>query len=159
MNNPYAAFDMDADKEKNGVYNEYGSFRIKIARAGGKNTAYTGIRETLTKQHRRAIQTDTLPQPIQDALNAELAAKALVKGWEVDENFGLTDPISDAALAANWIAGKMHDPISGEVVDASIELYIKTFVKYNDLYVQVAGFASDIDNFLNKEEIEEDVKN
>ena len=159
MSNPYAAFDMDADKEKSGVYSVFGAFRIKIARAGGKNVAYTGIRETITKQHRRAIQTETLPQNIQDALNAELAAKALVKSWEVDTNFGETDPVSGAALPTEWTPGKIHDPDSGEVVDATTDLYIRTFLKYNDLYLQVASFASDIDNFLNKEEIEGDVGN
>lgn len=159
MSNPYAAFDMNSDKEKSGEYLVLGAFRIKIARAGGKNVKYSGLRETLTKGHRRAIQTDTLPQHIQDALNAELAAKALIASWDVDNNFGKVDPVSGATLATEWIAGKMHDPDTGEVVDASVDLYIKTFLKYNDLYVQVAGFASDIDNYLNKEEIEGDVGN
>jgi hypothetical protein len=159
MTNPYAAFDMDADKERNGVYSEFGAFRIKIARAGGKNIPYSGIRETLTKQHRRAIQTETLPQHIQDALNSELAAKALVKAWDVDENYGLTDEVSGAALPAKWVTGKMHDPETGEIVEASTDLYVKTFIKFNDLYGQVAGFASDIDNYLNKEEIADDIKN
>lgn len=158
MTSPYAAFDANADKERNGVYQTFGSFRVKIARAGGKNQQYIGLRETLTKQHRRAIQTETLPQNIQDALNAELAAKGLVKSWEVDENFGALDE-NGTALQPNWIAGKIHDPASGEVLDATPELITKTLLRYNDLYLAIANCAGDVENFLNKEEIEADVKN
>ncbi len=152
--NPYAAYDMDADKERNGTYLEGGAFRIKVARAGGKNVLYDTLREAITKPHRRAIQTDTLPKDILARLNAELASKALVKAWEVDENFGEVDAVSDEALAPNWVAGKMHDPESGEVVDATPELIAATFIKYNDLYLQVAGWAGDVENFLNLAELE-----
>lgn len=158
MANPYAAFRTDEDKERNGSFLVLGAFRIKVARAGGKNIKYSGLRDTLTKQHRRAIQLDTLPQKIQDALNAELAAKALVTGWEVDEHFGETDD-NGGALEPNWIAGKMHDPANGEVVEFTPELAMKTFITYNDLYQQVAGHAADLENYLDREQIEEDVKN
>lgn len=158
MANPYASYNMSPDKEKGGTYIEAGAFRIKVARAGGKNVKYTNTREGLTKPHRRAIQTDTLPQEIQDRLNAELAAKALVTSWEVDQNFGETNE-AGAALEPNWIVNKMHDPDDGSIVDASVDLMIKTFLKYNDLYLQVAGWASDAENYLDKEAIEADVGN
>lgn len=159
MANPYAAYDMDADKERDGTYLEGGAFRIKVARAGGKNVLYETLREGLTKPHRRAIQTDTLPKDMLNKLNAELAAKGLVKAWEVDVNFGEVDPVDESILPQKFVAGKMHDPDTGEVVDATVELMAKTFVKYHDLYLQVAGWAGDIENFLNVEEMEASAKN
>lgn len=159
MSNPYAAYDMDPSKERDGTYIDGGSFRIKVGRAGGKNVVYDTLREALTKPHRRAIQTDTMPKDMLSRLNAELAARGLVKAWEVDENFGLTDPVDESALPPKWVAGKMHDPDSGEIVDATTELMTKTFVKYNDLYLQVAGWAGDIENFLNIDELETSSKN
>lgn len=158
MANPYASYNMSPDKEKGGTYIEAGAFRIKVARAGGKNVKYTNTREGLTKPHRRAIQTDTLPPEIMDRLNAELAAKALVTSWEVDQNFGETDE-NGVSMEPNWIVGKMHDPETGEVVDSTVELMTKTFIRFNDLYLQVAGWASDAENYLDKEAIEADVKN
>lgn len=159
MSNPYAAYDMDANKERDGTYLEGGAFRIKVARAGGKNVLYETLRESMTKPHRRAIQTETLPKDVLNRLNAELAAKGLVKAWEVDENFGKTDPVDDSILPQNWVAGKMHDPDTGEVVPATTELMAKTFVKYHDLYLQVAGWAGDIENFLNLDEMGASAKN
>lgn len=159
MSSPYASFNTVPDKERGGTYIEFGAFRVKVARAGGKNIKYSTLREALTKPHLRAIQTNTLPKEIQDALNAELAAKALVTAWEIDENFGQVDPISEAALPQKWLAGKMHNPDSAEVIDATVESITKTFVRYNDLYLQIAGHASDIENYLNTDELKESMGN
>jgi hypothetical protein len=151
---PYASYKMDRDKEKSGVViveNEF--FRITGARAGGKNVAYEDLREALTKPHRRAIQTGTLPKELQDRLNAELAAGALVKLWETNENAGTP------GAAPKWKPNTIHDPVSGKVEKITPELIVATFLQFDELYDQFSRGCVDVENFLDKEAIEADVKN
>lgn len=151
--NPYASYNMNHDKEKNGVViveNDF--FKIIGARAGGRNQKYEDRREALTKPHRRAIQTSTLPKPLQDRLNSELAASALVKEWSTNENAG-------TELEPKWIKNTIHNPDTGVVEKYTEELGVATFVKFDELYEQFVRGCSDIENFLDKEAIEADGKN
>lgn len=152
--NPYASYKMNRDKEKAGVIiveNEH--FRIWGARAGGKNVVYETRREALTKPHRRAIQTGTLPKDLQDHLNAQLAAEALVTKWETNAK---APEIGDKA---EWVANTIHDPETGEVVLYTPELGTSTFVRYDELYDQFARGCADVENYLDKDEVEADAKN
>lgn len=150
--NPYRSYTMDHDKEKSGVVIvENDHFRIKGARAGGRNTKYDTVREALTKPHRRAIQTNTLPKELSDRLNAELAAGALVVEWATNETPGASEP--------KWKANTIHDPATMEVVKVTPQLIIDTFLKYDELYTQFAVGCGDIENYLDKSELEADAKN
>ena len=56
----YDAFGTDKDLEKTGIYLEYETFRIKVARAGGGNKRFAKMLEAHTRPYRRAMQTETL---------------------------------------------------------------------------------------------------
>ena len=157
MSNPYAAYDMSPDKEKVGTYIEESAFRIRVARAGGKNAKYQSIYDAVTKSHRRAIQTETLPKDIVMALNAEIAAKALVTEWSINENFGKTAE-DGSSLPVVWKVNSIHG-VDGEVVEATVENITAVLIRYNDLYIRVAGHAGDPENYLNSEEIEANAGN
>ena len=149
---PYASYKMDQDKERDGVViveNEH--FRITGRRAGGKNLKYETVRDYKTKPHRRAIATGTLDKITQDRLNAELAAETLIAKWE-------TNSTPDAAEPA-WKAGTIHDPDTGEIVPFTSELAVKTFTQFEELYDQFARGCSDVENFLDKEQVKDDVEN
>ena len=149
--NPYKSYDMNPDKERDGVVvveNEF--FRITGKRAGGKNLKYETVREFKTKPHRRAIATGTLDKGTQDRLNAELAAEALVAKWETN---------SGTPGEPKWTENTIHDPETGEIVPYTVDLATKTFLRFEELYDQFARGCSDIENYLDKDQIEDDLGN
>ena len=151
--NPYGAYKMDTDKEKSGVLIlENNFFRIYGARAGGKNSKYEDRREALTKPHRRAIQTGTLPKEMQDRLNSQLAVETLITRWDTNSKAGTTDE-------PEWVSNTIHDPATGQVVAYSTDLAVATFVKFDELYDQFVRGCSDVENFLDKDEAADDKGN
>lgn len=97
----FSTFRTDADIEKNGVILQYGFVKkpdgkpdtkrpigIRVARAGGANTAYLRRAEAVLKPYRRQIQTDTMDRGLIDEITRQLFAETIVKGWEnvQDEN-------------------------------------------------------------------------
>lgn len=84
----YTLFKTDANLEKDGIFIEYGEAsngqptRIKIARAGGQNTAFTKALERLTKPYRKAIQTNSLDDKTADRVYKEAFIDGVLLGWE-----------------------------------------------------------------------------
>ena len=58
----YEEFETDPNLETGGIWIDYGSFRVQIARAGGANKKYLSYAETKTKPFRRAIQAGTMTE-------------------------------------------------------------------------------------------------
>lgn len=92
--NLYNQFKTDETLETDGIFIEYGEtadgkpIRIRIARAGGKNKAFTKALEKATRPHRKAIQTGSLDSATADKLYREVFVDTVVLGWEnvTDEN-------------------------------------------------------------------------
>lgn len=86
--NLYKLFKTDEDLEKEGIWIEYGSddegapVRIKVARAGGQNTAFSKALEKATRPHRKALQTGLLDDKTADRLFKNVFADHVVLGWE-----------------------------------------------------------------------------
>lgn len=91
----FNTFKTDAEIEKNGVILQYGFVKkpdgkpdtsrpigIRVARAGGANTAYLRRAEAVLRPYRRQIQTDTMDRGLIDELTRQLFAETVVKGWE-----------------------------------------------------------------------------
>lgn len=84
----YQLFKTDKNLEKDGIWLEYGMtddqrpIRIKIARAGGSNTAYSKALEKAARPHRKAIQTQTLDNKVADAMYKGVFAETVVLDWE-----------------------------------------------------------------------------
>lgn len=83
----YTTFKTDETLEKEGVWLEYGTasngepIRIKIARAGGQNTAFIKALEKATKPYRRAIQSGRLDDNTADRLYITAFAEHVVLNW------------------------------------------------------------------------------
>lgn len=84
--NIFDMFETDAKLETEGVTLEYGinskgePMHIRIARAGGANTAFLKVYEQITKPYRRQLATGAkLPKALNDRLNRELYARSVVK--------------------------------------------------------------------------------
>lgn len=84
----YKSFKTDANLEKSGIELEYGEnskgqpILIRIARAGGANSAYNKRLEVLTKPYRRQIQTETIDNKVLEKIVAQAFAETVVLGWE-----------------------------------------------------------------------------
>ena len=86
--NLYKQFETNADLEKTGVVIEYGNnsdgkvISFRVARAGGRNTAYLSYLENKLKPHRRMIQMDTMDQKLFENIVMDAFATTVVLGWE-----------------------------------------------------------------------------
>lgn len=105
--NPYAAFDTDQNVEVEGVLVNYGDFRVRLARAGGSNTAYMSAFDRKTRALRRTGSTS--PQQM-EVIAIELLAETCVKSWEVKK-------VTESGT--NWVSGIVH-PQTLEVIPFSV---------------------------------------
>lgn len=160
--NPFAQYEVNEDLETAGVWLVDPFHRMRVARAGGRNTKFNTIYEALTKPFRRAIQTKTLPKDIDLDLSRELYAKAVITGWSVAE----TEVVKGRTTAKRgedgeivWIDGKMYDPVSFEIIDVSVEKIVETFRVKPELYTYVVERANDVTTFRDEDADEADVKN
>ncbi len=84
----YAQFETDNSLEREGILLEYGvnkagkPITIRIARAGGANTAFTKQIDIRTKPVRRQIQNETIERAMIDRILRETYASSVVLGWE-----------------------------------------------------------------------------
>jgi hypothetical protein len=83
----FSKFGTDANKETAGVWVEFfaggDTIRVKIARAGGSNAAFTKLANELAKPYRRGnVNPADIPAAVENALNARLYATAVVLDWE-----------------------------------------------------------------------------
>lgn len=138
---PYGMFATDKELEKNGVWLDYGSFRLLIARAGGANERYTKLVNHKFKPHRRAIQTDTLSDKLADKLIREAYCEAVVLGGD-SEAFG-DGFIPDA---------------EGNKMEVSYQNLINMFTELPDLFADVKEQSTRVALFR-KEILEQDAKN
>lgn len=100
--NLYTMFKADPSLERDGIWLEYGDkdgkpVRIRIARAGGSNNAYTKRLEALVKPYRRQIQTEVIEGEQVQKLLRQAYAETVVLAWEnVTDADGAPMPFSAA---------------------------------------------------------------
>lgn len=139
----YAQFKTDGKLETKGVQIDYGSFRVTIARAGGKNKKFDKILEARTKIYRRSIQTETMDKDLGDEVLRTVYAEAVILNWEtrVDDKFkkGIEGP-------------------KGELLPVNTKNLVATFEALPDLFDDLREQANRIAIFR-QEILEEDAGN
>lgn len=86
--NIYSQFETDNSLEVQGIVLQYGNnskglpMGIRIARAGGSNTAYNKRMEALFKPHQRALQNGTMDRELMKKLMQQAYAETVVKDLE-----------------------------------------------------------------------------
>lgn len=84
----YKLFKTDQNLETDGIFIEYGTnsegkpIRVKIARAGGSNKAFSKALEKATRPYRKAIQSGLLDNGTADRLYKDVFADTVILGWE-----------------------------------------------------------------------------
>lgn len=79
----YKMFKTDGGLESEGIFLDYGSFRVRIARAGGQNKRYMKALEAATRPYRRAIDTGMLSPERSMEIMRQVFAQTVVLGWEI----------------------------------------------------------------------------
>lgn len=152
----YDLFQTDTSLETKGVYQDYGTFRVLLARAGGSNKKFERELEAKVKPFKRAIQTDTMDDEVAKKLFQDVFAKTVVLGWEVAVDAkGKPVPRSyDGEVT--WASG-MHGK-NNDIIPFNVENTVATFKAlpelFNDLKAQSEKFS-----LYRQSVLEEDVKN
>jgi hypothetical protein len=128
----YDTFKTDSSMEKDGIWLDYGDFRVKVGYAGGANTAYTKLAEKKFKPMRRAIETGAISNTRQEAILSEIYAESIVFNWQVkDDNDEWKDGIEDP------MGGLME--VTAENVTETLKALPHLF---RDIVVQVESIAN-----------------
>lgn len=145
----YSTFQTNPDLEKDGVWLDYGDFRIRVARAGGANKKYLALAEKTFKPVRRSIEAGSMSNQRAEHLLMDVYSKAVVKDWETK----VTDPISGEE---SWKKG-IEDP-DGDLLEVNAANIYQTFQNLPSLFLDLQQQADVIANFR-AAELEEEAKN
>lgn len=127
----YKTFRTDESLEKTGIYLDYSSFRVLVARAGGANRAFNKAIEAKTKPYRRAIQSDLMDREKLVDLVRQAFVETCVLGWEVKQGEG---------DEAKWVPGIENE--NGEIVPFTKAAVVDAFRKLPDLYDDIQEQAA-----------------
>lgn len=83
MSSMYGTYKTDEQTEREGVYVNYGPFRVLLARAGGANKRFTKVLEAKARPYRRAIETETMDTDRALEIQREAFLETCVLGWDV----------------------------------------------------------------------------
>lgn len=144
----FSQFGTDDNLETNGIWLDYGEFRVKIARAGGANKKFLSYVEQKTKPLRRAIQAGALSEERSAALFYEIYAKTIVLDWQ----------IADGKKGEETVWKKGIHKKGGGVLEVTPENIVLTFKLLPNLFANIKEAAETMTLFR-VEELEADAKN
>ncbi len=129
LKGPEALFKTDQKLDVEGIWLDYGDFRIKIGRAGATNKRFKKTFEARMKPFRRAMQSDTMNTDVADKITREVWAETIVITW-------------DSPLGANVM------PYKGEAFAFNIDNCKKLFEELPDLFIDVREQSMKLGLFL-----------
>lgn len=129
LRGPEALFKPSDKLEQEGIWLDYGDFRIKITRAGATNERFKKLMEAKMKPHRRAMANDTMDNKVADRVTREVWAESIVLGW-------------DSPLGPNVM------PYQGAAFTFSVDNCVKLFTDLPDLFIDVREMSMKMGLFL-----------
>lgn len=84
----YDAIRTDKGLEENGIWLDYGPFRLLCARSGGANRKFAKRLEAKTRPYQRALKNETIDPDVVDRLMRELFAETVILDWNVKDDKG-----------------------------------------------------------------------
>lgn len=140
----YDTFETDGNLEANGVWLDYGDFRILIASAGQGNKNYVRYAEKKLKPVRRAMEAGALSNERSMSIMSDIYAKTIVLDWQVRDEDG------------EWKQG-IEDK-EGNIIAFNQETVEEAFRNLPRLFMDVQEQAQSLSNFR-RAELEEETKN
>lgn len=145
----YENYRTDPTLEKDGVWFDMPSYRIKLGRAGGANKKYTATFERLCKPHKRKIQSDALDEKTAKNILVEAYAREVVKDWHViKEKNG--EPVLDDKGEEQWVRG-IHG-LDGSILPFNPENVKEILTDVPDLFLDIKDVADNYTSYLAIEE-------
>ena len=124
-------FATDVSLETKGIVIDYGTDRVKIARAGGANKKYEKLLEAKTKHLRRALIVGAIDNEESMAILREVFAETIVLGWEVNTGTEV-DPKWEKGIEPKD-AGEKGD----KLLPCNAKNYKKVFINLPDLFTDI----------------------
>ena len=149
MANMYEQFTTDEKLETEGIWLDYGEFRVKIAHAGGANKKYLTYSEMKTRPVRQAIRTGTMHEKRSEAMLFDIYAETIILDWEILKS-------TNADGEPTWEQG-IHKKGGGKMPFNKGNV-LKTFNALPRLFFDIQQSAQSIALFR-QETMEEDSKN
>ncbi len=140
----YETFETNPEKEREGVWLDYGDFRVRVAHAGHGNQRYVKYAEKVLKPVRRAMEAGSLDHARSDALMIDIYAKTVILDWEVKNKDG------------DWKQG--IEARDGSTLPFTVDNVIATLKALRNLFVDIQQQANQITHFR-AAEMEEDSGN
>lgn len=134
----YDTFSTDEDLEVNGVWIDYGDFRVKIASAGTNNKAFEKYAEKKFKPVRKMIDLGTLGNKQAMRIMADVYAHTVIKDWETKDEEG------------EWQTG-IESPDSEDLLAVTAENVMKTLLSLPRLHLDLQEQANALVNFRRAE--------
>jgi len=75
-------FKTDEKAEQEGVWQDFGTFKVRVARSGGGNKRFQKMMEARMKPYGRAIQLGTMEEDIALNILADVYSKTVITGWQ-----------------------------------------------------------------------------
>lgn len=142
-------FKMDANLEQDGIWIDYGTARIRIARAGGNNKKFAKVLDTKTKPYKRAIVAGMLDAEKSNAILREVYADAVILKWETNTGTE-AEPV--------WEPGILPEDLGCEgetLLPATKENIVKVLAELPELFTDLIAQASSATLF--REELSSDI--
>jgi len=115
----YKNFKSDPEAERTGIIQDFGTFRVTLARSGGANKSFQKTLERRSKKYERALATGTMDDEVAEKIMQETFCDTVVMNWEV-----LVD--------GEWTQG-IEGP-DGELLEYNKVNLMLTFKNLEDLY-------------------------
>lgn len=133
----YKQFEASTDFERDGIWIDYGEFRVKLRFAGGANKAYVSLLEVTMKPFRRAIQQGSFPEERSRRLLMTVYAKTMIADWETAQ--------TDDKGVTSWAKG--IEGRDGKLLPVSPDNLIDTFNNLNNLFIDLIEQGTTASNF------------
>lgn len=130
--------------ESEGIWLEVADNRIRLARAGGKNTKFIAAAEKIAREHKRSL--DLMTEEQGRKLFSKLYAELIVLDWLVKNPNGDLDEMGESVGDDHpkdecWVRGCPRP--AGVIVDFNIENVLETFNDLPDFLKLVKETAED----------------
>jgi hypothetical protein len=142
----YEHYQTDPNLEKEGVWTEFGDFRVRIAHAGGANSEFVKQTEATFKPYQRQLSNGNMDRDVLNRLSMKVAVRTIVRGWQVQDTDEDGDPKFDEDDGLPiWIDG-IHAE-EGSVLEDTIENRLNAFRALPHLYDEISRVASEMTAF------------
>lgn len=133
--------------ETEGIWLDLDHTRIRLSRAGGKNTKFIAAAEKVAREHKRAL--DIMNEDQSRRLFSKIYAEIIVLDWLTKSDEGTLDEDGDP-ISDDYAGRKFERGISrpgGEIVEFTVENVIETFNDIPDLLRILKDTAEDASLF------------